>query len=218
MRLLATAIALCAFGLRLTAQSSALPSRLGPDARATVTRIVDSARAAGLPTAPLVDKAHEGVLKGADDARIVLAVRSLVAELGIARTILGGSTDPSLLSATASALHAGVSSADLRRIGHSADGVAVDPTRLATAFVVLVDMVTKHVPPSIAAHAIGDLLQRGAPDRQIVSLRSEVEQDIASGRAPETALLERTRARLKLLDADALQERPLVPLKPAPMQ
>src|SRR6185369_10587917 len=93
-----------------------LPARLSADARATIERVIDSARVAGLPTAPLADKAAEGVLKGADDQRIVIAVRMLARELGEARGVVGATKDPGLLTATASALHAGALPADLRRL------------------------------------------------------------------------------------------------------
>ncbi len=98
------------------AQANTLPQRLAPDVRATIDRLMDSVRAAGLPTGPLADKAAEGVLKGADDQRILVAVRMLARELGEARTILGSASDAALLSATASALHAGAAPGELRRI------------------------------------------------------------------------------------------------------
>src|SRR6476659_9419397 len=75
------------------AQANVLPQRLSPDVRATIERLMDSVRAAGLPTGPLADKAAEGVLKGADDQRILVAVRMLTHELGEARTILGSTND-----------------------------------------------------------------------------------------------------------------------------
>ncbi|MEP6731301.1 MAG: hypothetical protein ABJE10_11710 [bacterium] len=204
---------LLALGNPLGAQQSvgsarSLPERLSAESRATIERVVDSARTAGLPTEPIYDKVLEGVLKGATDQRIVLAVQSLVRELGSARAVLGGANNPSLLGATASALHAGVSATDLRRLVHPSGDVFGDPAVLTSALVVLVDIVAKRVPPGVAVSAIGDLLHRGAPERQFVALRSEIEQDIIAGRPPESALLERTRAHLRLLDADPLTSNP----------
>src|SRR5262245_54075367 len=98
------------------AQSVTLPSRLAPETRAELERLIDSARTAGLPAAPLADRAAEGVLKGGDDQTILLAVRTLARELGESRAILGTASDMAVLTATASALHAGASSADLRRL------------------------------------------------------------------------------------------------------
>ena len=208
-RVLAAAFTLCSASLGAQQPArSPLPARLGAESRASIERIIDSARTVGLPTEPLTDKVLEGVLKGADDQRIVLAVQSLVRELGSARTVLGGASNPALLGATASALHAGVSVSDLRRLVRPPGDAVVDAGVLTSALVVLVDIVAKRVPTGLAVSAIGDLLQRGAPERQFVALRSEVEQDIIAGRPPEAALLERTRAQLRLLDADPLTANP----------
>jgi hypothetical protein len=206
-RLLALVVVLT-LGAELGAQRAPLPPRIGAESRAVIERVIDSARTAGLPTEPLTDKVLEGVLKGADDQRIVLAVQSLVRELGIARTVLGGASNAALLGATASALHAGVSANELRRLVRPSGDASADAGVLTSALVVLVDIVAKRVPTGVAVSAIGDLLQRGAPERQFVALRSEVEQDIIAGRPPESALLERTRAHLRQLDADPLTSNP----------
>src|SRR6185295_5743858 len=174
---------------------STLPARLGGDTRATLERLMDSVRVAGLPTAPLADKAAEGVLKGADDQRILVAVRMLTRELGEARTILGSANDPALLSAMASALHAGAAPGELRRIARPA-GNPPDAHTLATALITLVDLVAKRIPPLSATNAVNELLRRRATDDQFVVLRSEVEQDIRGGVDPESALTKRIRAHL----------------------
>jgi hypothetical protein len=206
-KVLALVVVIALGSIELGAQRAPLPARLGAESRAVIERVIDSAKTAGLPTEPLTDKVLEGVLKGADDQRIVLAVQSLVRELGTARTVLGGANNAALLGATASALHAGVSPTELRRLVRPGDATA-DAGVLTSALVVLVDIVAKRVPTGVAVSAIGDLLQRGAPERQFVALRSEVEQDIMDGRAPESALLERTRAHLRQLDADPLTSNP----------
>jgi hypothetical protein len=207
-RIFALAAFLTLGGGALGAQRASLPARIGAESRVVIERVIDSARTAGLPTEPLTDKVLEGVLKGADDQRIVLAVQSLVRELGTARTILGGASNPALLGATASALHAGVSANELRRLVRPPGDAPADAGVLTSALVVLVDIVAKRVPTGAAVSAIGDLLQRGAPERQFVALRNEVEQDIMAGRPPESALLERTRAHLRQLDADPLMSNP----------
>jgi hypothetical protein len=207
-RLLSAAALLTLGSVELGAQRAPLPARIAAESRAVIERVIDSARTAGLPTEPLTDKVLEGVLKGADDQRIVLAVQSLVRELGTARTIIGGASNMALLGATASALHAGVSANELRRLVRPSGDASTDAGVLTSALVVLVDIVAKHVPTSAAVSAIGDMLQRGAPERQFVALRSEVEQDIIAGRPPESALLERTRAHLRQLDADPLTANP----------
>lgn len=211
------ALAVAALSLRVNAQA-VMPNRLGTDARAAVDRILDSARVAGLPTGPLSDKVLEGTLKGADDQRIVAAVQSLARELGTARTVLGSASNSSLLGTTASALHAGVPVADLRRLIRPTGDERLETGRLTSALVVLVDMVAKHVPTAAAVSAIGDMLLRGAPEKQFVALRSEVEQDILAGRPPETALVDRTRAHLRTLDATPMAPRPITPPGPPYLQ
>ena len=61
----------------LFAQDSRLAARLDKETFAAVNAIVDSARVAKIPTAPLVDKALEGAAKGSDGSKIILAVRQL---------------------------------------------------------------------------------------------------------------------------------------------
>jgi hypothetical protein len=48
--------------------------------RVAIDRLIDSARTAGLPTAPLISKVREGVAKRASDERILLAVQAQVRE------------------------------------------------------------------------------------------------------------------------------------------
>ncbi len=192
----------------LAAQRTSQGTVLRSDTRATIERIIDSARVAGIPAEPLRDKVLEGVLKGADDQRIVYAVQSLSRELASARAVLGGASNLALMSATASALHAGVPATELTRLVRTSAEPA-NASVLASALVVLVDIVTKRVPTNVAITAIGDLLQRGAQERQFVELRNEVELDIAAGRTPEAAMLDRTRAQLRALPERAVIERQL---------
>ncbi|MGH7529549.1 MAG: hypothetical protein ACREMN_04130, partial [Gemmatimonadales bacterium] len=60
-------------------------ARLDSDSRPVVAAIIDSARAAGLPVEPLVQRALEGVAKRAAGARIIAAVRRLAADLASAQ-------------------------------------------------------------------------------------------------------------------------------------
>ena len=195
MRKLASLLLLLAASA-LGAQERALPERLSVATRATLDRLIDSARTAGVPSMPLYDKVSEGVLKGADDERIVRAVRTLVRELSDARAVLGPSAGLPLLSAGASALHAGVSSADLRRIARPS-AAATDPGTLTTALVTLVDLVAKRVPVALATSSIQSLVDHRATDRQFTELRSGVEQDILAGRSPDASVS----ARIKLQGA-----------------
>ena len=197
------------------AQTVTLPTRLGADTRVAIERLIDSARTVGLPVSPLADKAAEGVLKGADDQRILSAVRTLARELGEARTLLGSTRDAGVLTAMASALHAGASPAELRRLVRPAGGDAPEAHTLATALVTLVDLVAKKISPTTATTAVGELLKRRAGDDQFVVLRSEVEQDIRGGAAPEAALTRRVRSHVEVLETLPLSGRVIA--RPPPL-
>ena len=200
---------LCAALCGRVAAQSPPRDRLSPSTHTTLDRLIDSARVAGLPTAPLVDKIAEGTLKGADDERIVRAVRTLARELGDARAALGPSTDVPLLGAAASALHAGVTEGDLRRMARA--GGSPEPAALASALVTLVDLVAKRVPVAPATRSIEDLLNRRATERQFATLRADVGQDILAGRSPEQSLITRTTAQLRALDPASIDVMPRRP-------
>jgi len=192
------------------AAQPALPARLGVPARAAIVAIMDSARDGGLPTAPLAAKAAEGVLKGADDARIVEAVRSLAKALGDARGALGPTADASVLDAGASALRAGVTPAALRSLGAAGAAPSAAPA-LATALVTLVDFVAKGVPPELASQSIEQLLRLGAPESRFETLRNEVEADIRDGQSPEAAVTTRVRTNVQQLGAPGAPHPPPSP-------
>src|SRR5262245_23576091 len=93
-----------------SAQSSGaqLPARLGAATRTAIVALADSLRVSGLPADPLYDRAAEGALKGADDARILVVVRALASRLRTSRALLGESASGEALTAAAAALGAGV--------------------------------------------------------------------------------------------------------------
>jgi len=172
------------------------PWLLGPT-RAALEALADSARRAGLPAAPLYAKAAEGVLKGADDARIVSAVRTLRRELAAVRAVLGPAASVSELVAGASAVHAGVPAATLHALGEArarAPDAARRARSLAVPFVVAADLVLRGVSPDVAAASMTALLARGAPDAHFSQLWRGVEQDILAGHTPSAAAMARTRA------------------------
>jgi hypothetical protein len=195
--LLVSTLVAAASAVHAQSPGAVLPDRLAPVARAAIQRVIDSARSVGLPISPLVDKAAEGVLKGADDQRIVRAVQSLARELEDSRTALGGANDLAVLSAAANALHAGVSADELRRLQRA---TSASGDVLASALVTLVDLVAKHVPVSSAANSIHELLRRRADDRQFAALRADVEQDIRLGQSPDAALRARMAIQLRTLE------------------
>lgn len=167
-------------GVPAVAQDARL-SRLDPATGQVIARLVDSARAANLPSEPLVDKALEGASKHAPGARIADAVRALLADLGRARGALGGGSEAEL-TAAAAALRAGVAPralADLRR----ARGDALLSVPLAT----LADLVSRGVPVETAQEVVVALAARGVSDAGYVELRRVVEADIGAGVPPAAA-------------------------------
>ena len=167
-------------------------TQLSTAARQAITRLGDSLRAVRLPDAPLYSKAAEGVLKGADETRILAAVRTLARELGEARASLGANADEAELTAGASALHVGATAAmlaQLRDTQRSADG---DNRSLAVPLVALVDLLARRVPAPMATAAIDSLVAQRAPAEDFAAFRAAVKDDILAGRTPEAAVRART--------------------------
>jgi hypothetical protein len=154
--------------------------RLDPDTRGRVVAIVDSARAAGLPSEPLVHRALEGALKHATGERIVAAVRRLAGDLSTARDALGSKATPAELEAGVAALRAGATPAVLTRMRD----VRRPPVTMALA--VLADLVASGVPADSAAAALL-VLAPTARDADLVEFRRAVERDIALGAPPAAA-------------------------------
>lgn len=155
--------------------------RLDQATRPVIVALVDSARAAGLPVNPLVERALEGATKGAPGDVIATAVRRLAGDLGRARAALGSGASAAELYAGASALRAGTSPDVLSRLRH-----ARGPQSVAMALAVLTDLVARGVPVDTAATAVLALAAT-ARDEDLVEFRRAVERDIAIGAPPAAA-------------------------------
>lgn len=154
--------------------------RLDPDTRAAVVAVVDSAHGVGLPVEPIIQRALEGVTKGATGARIVAAVRRLSVDLGTARTALGTSASEAELEAGVAALRAGATPDVLANLRD------VRRPPLTIALSVLADLVASGVPADSAAAAVLVLAPK-ARDADLVEFRRAVERDIALGAPPAAA-------------------------------
>lgn len=187
-----------------TAQEPRLAGRLPEAVRAQVDTLLDAARAAGLPTEPLVDRALEGASKRADGARIVAAVRRLSGELATARDALGLASLPAELTAGASALRAGARPEDLRRLR-----VLRGQQPVTVAAAVLADLVAVGVPPDTAAAAV-IALARTTDDVAYLAFRRSIERDVALGASPVAAL----GVRLTATEGDGATAQYLGPRKP----
>jgi hypothetical protein len=155
-------------------------ARLDAGARPLVAVVIDSARAAGLPTEPLVQRALEGATKGAPGPLIVSAVQRLAADLGRARAALGAGATPPELEAGAAALRAGAGTPVLARLRRSRRQTITVP------LAVLTDLVASGVPVDSAAAAVL-ALAAGTRDADLIDFRRAVERDIALGAAPTAA-------------------------------
>ena len=154
--------------------------RLDPETRSLVMSVVDSARAAGLPGEPLIQRALEGATKGAPSPRIVAAVRRLATDLGTARGALGTKATAPELEAGVAALRAGARPEVLTRMRD-----ARKPP-LTMALAVLADLVTSGVPVD-SASAIVLAAAPTARDADLVEFRRAVERDISLGAPPGAA-------------------------------
>jgi hypothetical protein len=163
-----------------------LPDKLSAAARTTVQSLIDSLVVERLPASALVDKAAEGVLKGADDERILVAVRALAARLRTSRNILGSNASVDELQAAASALFAGTPGAAISRL--AATRRARNPSLpLTVPLSVLAELSTQRVPADLALTSVDALLARGARESDLRAFRAEVDRDIRQGVSPREA-------------------------------
>jgi hypothetical protein len=181
-------VALAGAAVVAGAQDARLGAQLDEGTRVLVQAAVDSARAAGLPTEPLVDKALEGARKRADGARITRAVTALAARLRVSRSNLGAGATESDLVAGAAALQAGVAADVLHQLRAARPSGA-----LAVPLVVLSDLVTRGVPTDTAAAVVLLVARGGMGDDAFLTLQREVQRDVMGGAPPASAAAVRTR-------------------------
>ena len=180
--LLTVALVAGAFGT-IEAQDPRIGNRLDAPTRKALTALIDSARAKGIPEAPLMEKVYQGLAMGADGPRIVVAVRSLTVEMANAQRVLGTVATADEIKAAASAVHAGVPPVELGKMKKQS-GLR---RSLTLPFTVLADIVSRGVPVEAAAHAIRSLVGAGARDREISEFQRNVQQDIEKGAQPQAA-------------------------------
>ena len=185
----ATALAQQSDGVRL--------ARLDNATRAVVIALVDSARAARLPTDPLVGRALEGAKKGAAGDHIISAVRGLSAELRSAQSALGADASSAEITAGASALHAGLQPRDLARVRSAATHTR--RKHVTMPLTVATDLVARAVSPVVAADVVLSLTRAGLRDDELTSFQRNVRADIERGADPGAAA--QTRARGAILRA-----------------
>jgi hypothetical protein len=191
-------LALIATPSLLAAQAS-LAGGFDPATRVAIERVVDSARAAGLPVEPLYAKAAEGKLKQATDAQILAAVRGLAGRFRSLRADLGAGLDATAMTAAATALSAGIPVAAIRDMRDAAAGSRNAAADFAGALVTATDLVAQRVSPESAIAAVQSLLTRRATPDQFARLRAGVGEVIAGGRSPDVAARSTSEAIVKTL-------------------
>lgn len=159
----------------------ALDGRASVALRAQVSTLADSISRTGLPAAPLIDKALEGISKGADDRRIMIAVRAVATDLGVARTSLGAVSDAEL-SAGVAALRAGAGADGITRLRRALPG-----RNLVVPLSVLASVMVDGAPAASAVVAVAAAAQQ-RNDVGVLAYGRAVSHDIASGVTPAVAL------------------------------
>lgn len=171
--------------LATSAGAQSLPDKLSRATRDSMALVIEQAAAAGLPTAPLYAKAAEGVLKRAEESRILMAVRNLSRALSDARAALpAGSADATVVAA-AGALQAGAERGVIARYATVSKGSQSD---LAIAYVTLADLIASSVPAAAASQSVERLLRGGIREAELATFRAAVVRDIQAGTGPEEAL------------------------------
>jgi hypothetical protein len=181
-------LALLLVSLPASGQDVRLQARLDKPTMVAVNAIVDSARVAKLPTAPLVDKALEGAAKGSDGTKIVAAVHQLSVRMGSAKRVLGATATSDEIKAAAAAIDAGVSVRDLARLRAAA---AKRPVTMPLA--VLSDLIGQGVPIPSATELVVQLAKSGVRDTDLALFQSNVRSDIGRGADPTVAASTRVR-------------------------
>lgn len=155
-----------------------LQARLDSATGRAVAEVLDSARAAGLPTEPLVQKALEGRAKGAPSARIVAAVNGLWRGLGAARVALGDRAGSDELQAGALWLRAGGDTGSLARFRRAGGARG-----LVVALAVSTELLVRGWSAGEATGEVERLLIARVSDDGFLSLRSAVEAAVRNGAA-----------------------------------
>ena len=172
----------------LLAQEPRIEARFTGEARSTLLGIIDSARAAGVPTEPLVQSALLGATREAAPPRIIAAVRGLAGRMRVSRDALGAAATEAEIVSGASALQAGVDAEALRRIRRARpDG------EVALPLIVLTDIIERGVARDTAERVIVSLGSARSTDAEYQALRQSIITDIRSGAAPSAAAMTRAR-------------------------
>ena len=161
-----------------------LDARLAGRTKDSVNAIVESARRAGLPTDPLVNKALEAVQKNQPSEVLLRSVGKLSYLLQQAKAALGPASSSEDVEAGAQALGSGVDVKKLERLGTMRSG-----QRVTTAINVVRYIVAQGVQKDTAADVVGNLVAAAATDQQLLALQDDITRAIAGGTPAASATL-----------------------------
>ena len=157
---------------------------LPPDQAAAFDEILTRARARGLPTSPLIDKALEGAAKGAAPDRVIEVVRQRADQLGRARDIIGARSSNEVVT-VALALDRGVDQGVARRV--AAGARREEPVGMALN--TLADLLARGVPVDNALDVLTSWRARGAKAGELPELPAAVERLVREGARPDQAAI-----------------------------
>ena len=151
-------------------------------ATAELSKIIDGARANGLPVQPIVSYVNYGILMKATTPRIIAAARAMATRLEEARDALAPHPSDSDIAAGENALSSKVSSKALQVIRKASGNRSV-----AVPLGVLTQLVVSEVDEGKATKIVVDLIRRNATTEQLIALGNDVRSDIEAGRKPNLA-------------------------------
>lgn len=149
-----------------------------------LAHIESDAHDRGLPTDPIIAKVRRGVLIHAPSSRILAAARAVARRLEEARDALAPQPTAADIVAGEDALSIdGLSPDALRTIR------AASPNNsLAVPIGVLTQLVASGVPVARATTIVTNLMRRGATNKQLVALGTDVNADVAHGVKADASL------------------------------
>jgi hypothetical protein len=172
----------------------------------TLVRVIEGARARGIPAEPLLAKVREGRLKRAATPRIRNALAALVTRLDSARVALGPAASADELNAGADALAAGADVAAVRAVRTASAGRSASAPLGALA-----QLVASGIPSPRAVTMVVELLRRNASPAQVLAFGNLVESDVVSGLPAEES------AALRLHSLGSADTRPALGVTDAPL-
>ena len=158
---------------------------LPPEAARNLEQTVANARSRGLPTAPLVDKALEGIAKHAPPNAIVEAVRRRLELLARADAALrpSGLATADVVTAVADVMQRGVSEEIVKRAtAGKREGEPID-----LALHTLADLMDRGVPVDVAFEMLSSWRDHHGSAEQLRQMPPAVERLVGEGASPASA-------------------------------